>query len=866
MRIRAGILFVFLSFSTIVSAKSFYVSPTGSDSNPGTIERPWSTWGKAFNSSLVSPGDTVFFRGGIYRMTVTNGSGYNVTRSGTISKPVCFFSFREEVPILDCNNVVPSGSINFGIRVHDDLRYVHFKGLTIRNVWSVRMGVECIAWRFEHSTDVTIENCTIYNVHGIAFENWGAYNTYYVNCDAYNCCDSLAVPGLTGGRGTGFASLNTSLKEPRAGSTYYRGCRAWRCSDQGFSFYNSHYVEVDGCWSFCNGALETGDGHGFKLGFTPGGASLPVQRRIVNCMAAFNRATGITTNEGSAYPSQNMEIFNNTIYHTGFYEAYPWGYGIWVDKTTSQVSDELKRIFKNNLVYKNQSGPVFLGRSASYTHSGNSWDINVTITDADFISVDSAGISGPRNNDGSLPVLNFMKLATGSALIDKGEDVGLRFNGAKPDLGAFEHGPVIPGKKPVSGITIEGEGGARAITENGGKLRLIAEVLPSDATVKTVTWSVKEGAAFATVSPANGLVTAVKNGIVTIWAVANDGSGVYGSYTITISNQKETGQLNSPPVIMLNYSSDVYSGFIGRIDAGGSYDADHDNLNFTWETSGNIPVSARTGSSIEYLAPVSRSPQLFEFILIVSDGKETRSQVIPIKIVPYEPHLKEADISGVESSSYQKPNYPYNIFDRKPETMWAAEGDNQWILVTLRQPFNIHHIRISFSLMQVRTYRFDILGSNDKITWEPILKKSVSCEFSGDIQLFEFPFSAKGREFSFIKLVGHGNSSDLWNCISELRIYGINIHDPGLTKPTVTIYPNPSTGDSITIRIDDPQIKPDFLEIVDLSGVVLFKSELSPERRFFSFGIKLKKGIYILELKSDRMILFAQKIIIDNPF
>ena len=34
-----------------------------------------------------------------------------------------------------------------------------------------------------------------------------------------------------------------------------------------------------------------------------------------------------------------------------------------------------------------------------------------------------------------------------------------------------------------------------------------------------------------------GLVTAVSNGTVTARATANDGSGVYGQLTITISNQ-----------------------------------------------------------------------------------------------------------------------------------------------------------------------------------------------------------------------------------------------------------------------------------------------------------------------------------------
>jgi hypothetical protein len=58
---------------------------------------------------------------------------------------------------------------------------------------------------------------------------------------------------------------------------------------------------------------------------------------------------------------------------------------------------------------------------------------------ADFESLDSLGIDGPRQADGSLPVLPFLRLSAGSGLIDSGVEVdGMVFNGTAPDLGAFE--------------------------------------------------------------------------------------------------------------------------------------------------------------------------------------------------------------------------------------------------------------------------------------------------------------------------------------------------------------------------------------------------------------------------------------------
>jgi uncharacterized protein YjdB len=89
---------------------------------------------------------------------------------------------------------------------------------------------------------------------------------------------------------------------------------------------------------------------------------------------------------------------------------------------------------------------------------------------------------------------------------------------------------------PVTGITVTGAGGATTITSHNGTLQLSASVLPTNASNNSVTWSFSNVAGQATISSA-GLVTAINNGIVTARATANDGSGVSGYLTITISNQ-----------------------------------------------------------------------------------------------------------------------------------------------------------------------------------------------------------------------------------------------------------------------------------------------------------------------------------------
>lgn len=88
----------------------------------------------------------------------------------------------------------------------------------------------------------------------------------------------------------------------------------------------------------------------------------------------------------------------------------------------------------------------------------------------------------------------------------------------------------------VSGINVQGAGGASAITTNAGSLQMEAMITPSYATDSTVTWSVPAGNSVATIS-ATGLLTAAQNGMVYVKATANDGSGVADSVAITITNQ-----------------------------------------------------------------------------------------------------------------------------------------------------------------------------------------------------------------------------------------------------------------------------------------------------------------------------------------
>jgi endonuclease I len=88
----------------------------------------------------------------------------------------------------------------------------------------------------------------------------------------------------------------------------------------------------------------------------------------------------------------------------------------------------------------------------------------------------------------------------------------------------------------VTSITVNSAGNATTISSPLGTLQMSAVIAPSTATNQTYTWSVVAGTGTASIST-SGLLTATTNGTVTVKATANDGSNVFGTKLITLSNQ-----------------------------------------------------------------------------------------------------------------------------------------------------------------------------------------------------------------------------------------------------------------------------------------------------------------------------------------
>ncbi|WP_245850754.1 right-handed parallel beta-helix repeat-containing protein [Paenibacillus herberti] len=111
--------------SIVHASSSYYVSPTGSDSNSGTSTgSAFKTIQKAANTA--APGDTVYVRGGTYNQKL------KITKSGTAAAPIIFQSYSNEKAVIDGSGLKVSDQSE-GLVEISNASNIKFKGFEVRN-------------------------------------------------------------------------------------------------------------------------------------------------------------------------------------------------------------------------------------------------------------------------------------------------------------------------------------------------------------------------------------------------------------------------------------------------------------------------------------------------------------------------------------------------------------------------------------------------------------------------------------------------------------------------------------------------------------------------------------------------------------
>jgi len=210
-------------------------------------------------------------------------------------------------------------------------------------------------------------------------------------------------------------------------------------------------------------------------------------------------------------------------------------------------------------------------RITQYTFTGASTTVGTLQTSGTDLG--GAGINGNKSNLFITPLI--YANASGEISLLIGNTAG--GFGYLNDMKLEEYNSLVV---KVSGITVSGN----AISTVGGTSQLTAAVLPADATLKDVVWTV-DNPTIASIS-STGLLTAIKNGTVTVTATSKDGSGITGSVQIVVSNQ-----LIPVKVVYLDFGPDGgTSGF-----ATTNPDSNRNN----WNTLTNATAAAESVSLID---------------------------------------------------------------------------------------------------------------------------------------------------------------------------------------------------------------------------------------------------------------------------
>jgi len=253
-------------------------------------------------------------------------------------------------------------------------------------------------------------------------------------------------------------------------------------------------------------------------------------------LAFENRGTGITPEPDGVDNIFGLDIINCVSYKN----ARDLGEGI----NTGNYNNYTR--VRNCISYANIHSNVWMQSGSVHDH--NNWDIPKTVTDGDFVSVNSTGVDGSRQSDGSLPVTSFLHLASGSGLIDVGVDEGLAYNGAAPDLGAFEvqTGTLVKILNPVTGNSYE----------NLSSIPIEAVVSDSSVVVTKVEFfNGSDKLAELTSSPYRYIWNEVPSGNYSITAIAT------GSSNITMASATVKFAVGSPVKNSTNANSALISLF-----------------------------------------------------------------------------------------------------------------------------------------------------------------------------------------------------------------------------------------------------------------------------------------------------------------
>lgn len=336
------------SLSTVVPsilarpyAKTYYVAPTGNDSNPGTETSPWRTIQKAADTLVA--GDTVYVRRGTYKERIAPKN------SGTdANHRITYASYPGETATIDGR----------GISVPDYVGLFHMEGkkyITVSRfkvVSSRYYGINA-----DSSSNITIQGNIVSKTVSSGIGVWTCTNVIVDGNDVSKACSGGQQEGISVAQTNKFEVKNNHVHDIlekegiclKDGSSYGKvyANNVERTSDDGIYVdaweRRTHHIDVYG--NIVHDVAED-DASGIGVASEEGG--LLENIRIYNNIIYRNPYVGIEVSdwgEGPSRPMRKIEIVNNTLWRNGT----TWGGGITCQNPDLQSG----AIIRNNVCSEN---------------------------------------------------------------------------------------------------------------------------------------------------------------------------------------------------------------------------------------------------------------------------------------------------------------------------------------------------------------------------------------------------------------------------------------------------------------------------------------------------------------------------------
>jgi hypothetical protein len=374
----------------------YYVATNGSDTNSGTsLSSPFASLQKAMNT--VSAGDTIYIRGGTYRVSASISVD---GKDGTSQNPIKVFAYQGEIPVLDGTNANDGKWALISMR---NASYWNFRGIKITNAKgtsntnNTKRGMQFVG----DSSYNLLEDMEFFNNEGtgLHLEDQASYNKIIGSKSHHNY-----DPVNGGSNSDGFSVKNEST----ASNNEFLSCQAYYNSDDGWDLWNGGPTQIRKSISYRNGFNDSlqplGDGNGFKLGKGQGGHTL------VQNISWGNKWKGFDHNNAE----KPVYLYNNTAH------ANSVDYNFEKTVTGLSVAHELK----NNIGFGSGSK-----MNANVIQVNNSWNF-AWESNPQFLSTDN------KSSD-------YLALSATSPALNAGVNLNLAGFANPPDVGALQEGQRI---------------------------------------------------------------------------------------------------------------------------------------------------------------------------------------------------------------------------------------------------------------------------------------------------------------------------------------------------------------------------------------------------------------------------------------